>query len=130
MEKILKIAEMYNRKLLKLAAYPTVESCKIIIEDVIEELVDKNEDLMEGVLYVSNVQLQKHQMENEFLVNFILNVDIKKEEILNRNQAARQGAVQSAVLSVLQKTHPEFGWKLKFNEMFTKDPGWFGDKYK
>lgn len=128
MEKLLKVAALYEKRLEKAAAYPDPEAVKNLVKRTVENLKDTYEDDLEGVLYASHVQVQ-HHMDDSY-VHFILNVDQDEEDILAANQSKRQTIIQNGVLNALNSYFKTVVWRLKFNEAVAEDPGWFGKKYE
>lgn len=128
MKKLLKVAALYERRLEKMAAYPDLEAVKNLVKKTVENLKDTYEDDLEGVLYASHVQVQ-HHMDDSY-VHFILNVDRDEKDTLGTKQPKRQTIIQNGVLNALNSYFKTVVWRLKFNEAFAEDPGWFGKKYE
>ncbi|HVI42671.1 MAG TPA: hypothetical protein VM577_18635 [Anaerovoracaceae bacterium] len=120
-----KTADYFEQILKNASAYPTVDKVKDVVKKTIENLIAVHPDVMQGVLYASNVNLQS-TIEDMF-VSFLLNVsdDPKFQDTLANNKPSREALVNSAVKGTLELNFREFQFRVHFSEFPTKKPGWF-----
>lgn len=128
-DKLLKAAKRFQEQTLKLAAYPAKEVIAPLIKETVENLVDIHPDVMEGVLYVSNIQPQATL--EDMYVSFLVNINNAPElqDRINANKPARDQLIRNAVLGMLELKFKEFQFRINFGDFPTEDPGWFGKKY-
>jgi hypothetical protein len=124
---LLKTAQYFEHRL-KLAAYPTLDRIGPLVKNVIENLKSIHPDIMQGVLFASNVQAQTTI--EDMYVSFLLNVneDPKFQDILANNKDKREELIQSAVKQTLELNFKEFRFRTHYSEFPIKKPGFFAQR--
>lgn len=126
MKKLLKLAREFEQSLIKVADYPTKDVVSGIVKSAVKDLISDNSDIMEGILYASNVEIYQH--DDVISVKFILNFDRKKAGVVEAKKAARDPQVYSATRIPLQNRFQNFQFQVKWTEA-PADSGWFAKEY-
>lgn len=120
------VADYFQSKLEKVASYPSVEQLTSIIKGIVKNLISSNPDVMDGVLYASNVHLQpKIESIN---VSFLLNIDREKVRLIGHKDAERKALVINSIKNTLENKYQQYQWNIRFGEFPTDPPKWFEDE--
>lgn len=123
----MKIEKLYNLtcRFEKLAAYPTVETIGPVVKGIIDNLKSSNKDIMKGVFYASNFNVQAQI--DYIAVSFLLNIDNdpRLQTAIAANKANRDNLIKTTVQQSLSSAFRGFEFQTKFTEYPTEKPGWF-----
>ncbi len=124
MDKLALVVEKFCAQVIKVANYPTQEKTKVLVKNIIKNLKNTNKDLMKGVYYASNVELQ--QQPEHFKVSFILNVSDNPAtyQAIQASHLQRFELINNTLLGVLTQYFPEVSFKIGFQYLPIKEPGW------
>lgn len=96
----------YTKKLFKLAALFEAKladtdpnSAKKLVKDTIESIWDNNPTVMDGFVYVSNIQV------NGNTVSFVLNLDKDKPDVVAKNKPQRDNLINAGVKNALKSKY-------------------------
>lgn len=126
MDKISKLAREFAVELKKTADYPTQATVAPVIKSVIKDCISDHSDLMDGILYASNVDIYQH--DDLISVKFILNFDRAKASKVETNKGVRDTVIMGACRQTLQTRFPNHHFQVKWNEVAT-EKSWFSREY-
>ena len=120
-EKLTKLAAHY-KKILTNQFIKSADQDTENVKKIIKGSIDRLDDSIEGVLYPTNITVQRTV--DGVYVHFLLNLDIEKQNELNLNKIERDKFLQTDIKNQLEKYFAS-DVRLQIGEYWTKAPGWF-----